>query len=121
MKITIKNLLLTLLLSSTIVLGACSKNIFSVYKRDSRQGNYITKDMVNKLKVNQTKQQVKKIMGSPTHVSNFHQNRWDYYYKYESFNENTVSDEKELSLFFNKSGKLTHYKGDWNIKGLKKK
>src|SRR5829696_3774672 len=55
---------------------------FGIYKLDVNQVNYNTQDMVDKLKVGQTKQQVRLALGTPLLTSAFHDNRWDYIYEY---------------------------------------
>ena len=48
------------------ILGGCTYfSHFSVYKLDVNQGNYITVDQVDKLKVGQTRQQVRLVLGTP--------------------------------------------------------
>jgi outer membrane protein assembly factor BamE len=54
-----------------------------VYKMEINQGNYVTKDMVEKLKEGQTRQQVKFILGTPVTESVFHADRWDYNFNLE--------------------------------------
>ena len=54
---------------------------FGVYKLDINQGNYLSQDMVDKLKVGQTKQQVRLALGTPLITNAFHDNRWDYVYR----------------------------------------
>ena len=54
-----------------------------VYKMEVNQGNYVTQDMVAKLKEGQTRQQVRLALGSPTTESIFHTDRWDYAYSLE--------------------------------------
>lgn len=98
---------------------ACSKGPLSPFKRDVRQGNYITQAMVDKLKPNLTKSQVQNIMGSPTLISVFRQNIWDYDYLLIP-GDGSKTQHRALSLYF-KGGKLIYYKGDWSIKGLPKK
>ena len=54
-----------------------------VYKMEVNQGNYVTQDMVTKLKEGQTRQQVRLVLGTPTTESVFHKDRWDYTYSLE--------------------------------------
>lgn len=54
-----------------------------VYKMEINQGNYVTQDMVAKLKEGQTRQQVRLALGTPTTESVFHKDRWDYAYSLE--------------------------------------
>ena len=53
---------------------------FGVYKLDINQGNFLSQDMVDKLKVGQTSTQVKLILGTPLIVTLFRDDRWDYAY-----------------------------------------
>lgn len=54
-----------------------------VYKMEINQGNYVTQDMVVKLKEGQTRQQARLVLGTPTTESIFHKDRWDYAYSLE--------------------------------------
>ena len=51
-----------------------------VYKIDVQQGNYVTQDLVDRLKPGMTKAEVKGILGTPLLTDAFHANRWDYYF-----------------------------------------
>src|SRR5260370_39124617 len=55
---------------------------FGVYKIDVNQGNFISQDMVDKLKEGQTKQQVRLVLGTPLINSAFRDNRWAYLYEH---------------------------------------
>ena len=55
---------------------------FGVYKMDINQGNYLSQDMVDKLKVGMTQAQVKQVLGTPLVSSPFRADRWDYVYEY---------------------------------------
>jgi outer membrane protein assembly factor BamE len=50
------------------------------YKVDIQQGNYVTQDMVDKLKPGMTKSQVRFALGTPLVADPFHNDRWDYIY-----------------------------------------
>ena len=63
----------------TLLLSGCG----IVYKMEINQGNYVTQDMVDKLKEGQTRQQVKFILGTPTVESLFHKDRVDYNFSLE--------------------------------------
>jgi outer membrane protein assembly factor BamE len=52
--------------------------VFSPYRPDIQQGNFISQEMLAQLKVGQTRDQVKFILGTPLLVDAFHANRWDY-------------------------------------------
>jgi outer membrane protein assembly factor BamE len=52
--------------------------VFSPYRPDIQQGNFISQEMLAQLKVGQTREQVKFILGTPLLTDIFHANRWDY-------------------------------------------
>ncbi|MCL2871842.1 MAG: outer membrane protein assembly factor BamE [Betaproteobacteria bacterium] len=80
-----------------------------VYKLDINQGNYLTQDMVEKLKVGQTRQQVRSALGTPLLSSSFHADRWDYVYSYTK-NGKEIENRK-LAVFFEKD-LLARWEGD---------
>ncbi|MDB5961880.1 MAG: uncharacterized protein JWP59_3174 [Massilia sp.] len=52
--------------------------IFSPYRPDIQQGNFVSQEMLAQLKVGQTRDQVKFILGTPLLTDAFHAERWDY-------------------------------------------
>ena len=80
-----------------------------VYKIDVNQGNFVTQDAVEKLKVGQTKSQVRLILGTPLIADAFHGNRWDYVYRFERQGR-TLEERKFLVEF--KDDKLERWGGD---------
>ena len=72
-------ILATLVTISALALSGCGL----VYKMEVNQGNYVTQDMVTKLKEGQSRQQVRLVLGTPTTESVFHKDRWDYAYSLE--------------------------------------
>ncbi len=58
----------------TLLLSACA------YKPDIQQGNMVTLDKLQQLKIGMDKRQVRFIMGTPMLMDPFHNERWDYYY-----------------------------------------
>lgn len=87
----IKIILLSLMLLSP-VLTSC------VYKMDIRQGNFVKAEMVQKLKIGMTKQQVRYVMGTPLVSDVFHANRWDYVYRLERGRK--LIEQQNLTLYF---------------------
>lgn len=55
----------------------------SPHKIEIQQGNYVTQDMVDKLKPGMTRGQVRFALGTPLIADPFHTDRWDYVYLYE--------------------------------------
>ncbi len=52
--------------------------VFSPYRPDIQQGNFISKEMLAQIQVGQTRDQVKFILGTPLLTDIFHADRWDY-------------------------------------------
>lgn len=48
------------------------------YRIDVQQGNYVTQDLVARLKVGMTKSDVRQLLGTPLLNDVFHADRWDY-------------------------------------------
>ena len=82
---------------------------FGVYKLDINQGNYLSQDMVDKLKVGQTKTQVRQLLGSPLLVSPFRENRWDYVYEFTK--QGQVITHRTFTAYF-VDDKLARSEGD---------
>jgi len=87
-------ILLSMLLSSC---GGAS-GPFSLYKMDIRQGNYVTAEMREKLKLGMSRQQVRFVLGTPMISDAFHGNRWDYVYLFE--HRGKLLEERRLTLYF---------------------
>jgi outer membrane protein assembly factor BamE len=52
--------------------------VFSPYRPDIQQGNFVSQEMLAQLKVGQSRDQVKFILGTPLLTDAFHADRWDY-------------------------------------------
>lgn len=87
-------------------IGACSP----IYKLDIQQGNLFSKSLVDSLKPGMTKRQVTLVMGSPSVVSPFDQNRWDYISTLRRGNGRMES--KDLVLYFENEA-LSRIEGDY--------
>jgi outer membrane protein assembly factor BamE len=88
----IKIILLILILLSP-VLSSCT-----TYKMDIRQGNFVTAEMREKLKLGMSKQQVRYVLGTPMVNDAFHGNRWDYVYRLEQGGK--MVEKHNLTLYF---------------------
>ena len=101
-----------------LVLGGCATfdkyaptwRSLGVYKIDINQGNYLSQDMVDRLKVGMTQQQVRQILGTPLVESPFRPDRWDYVYWREA--PNGKREERRVALFFSEDNKLERITGD---------
>lgn len=83
-----------------MVLAGCSylPPSFGVYKLDINQGNYVTQDQVERLRVGQTRQQVRLVLGTPLLADPFHATRWDYVYQFER--QGRLLEHSQLTAYF---------------------
>jgi outer membrane protein assembly factor BamE len=89
-----------------VALGGCGM----VYKLDVQQGNLFDKETVDSLKTGMTKRQVLLVMGSPSVVSPFDQDRWDYVSSIRRGRGKMES--KDLTLYFENDA-LVKVEGDY--------
>jgi len=105
------------LLAALVAAGGCASadqylpawRSFGVYKIDINQGNYLSQDMVDKLKVGMTQAQVKQVLGTPLITSPFRPDRWDYVYEYTR--QGRVIEHRNFAAYFT-DGKLARWEGD---------
>ncbi len=105
---------LRLLLPSLLLLSACSStpdvsSYLTPYRIDVRQGNYVTQDMVAKLKPGMSRDQVRFALGTPLVADMFHADRWDYVYRFQP--GRGEAQLRRLVVFF-EDGKLVRVGGD---------
>ncbi|HWI15616.1 MAG TPA: outer membrane protein assembly factor BamE, partial [Burkholderiales bacterium] len=81
----------------------------SAHKIEIQQGNYLTQDMVAKLKPGMTRSQVRYILGTPLLADPFHADRWDYVYQMQRKGE-TVEFRRIFVVF--EQDKLARIEGD---------
>lgn len=82
--------------------------VFSPYRPDIQQGNFVSQEMLNQLKTGQTRDQVKFILGTPLLTDAFHADRWDYpFYLARGNGELTTS---RVTVYF-KDDKLARIDG----------
>src|SRR3954452_18757976 len=108
----------TLLAFASAFAGGCSTletympattRPFTVYKIDINQGNYLSQDMVDKLKTGMTKPQVRTVLGTPLVTSAFRDNRWDYVYEFQR--QGKVQEHRQFPVYF-VDDKLARWEGD---------
>jgi len=80
-----------------------------IYRIDVQQGNYITQDMVDRLKAGQTKTQVRLALGTPLVQSAFRDNRWDYVYEFRR--QGKLIEHRQFTVYF-ADEKLARWEGD---------
>jgi len=99
------------------VLGGCTTlgtympaiEQFGIYKLDINQGNFLAQDQVDKLKVGQTPQQVRAVLGTPLIMSPFRPDRWDYVYEFKR--QGRPQEQRNFAVYF-VDGKLARWEGD---------
>ena len=81
-----------------VLIAGCESLLPSFYSVPVRQGNYLDQAMVSQLRPGMTRQQVRRIMGTPLVADPFHQNRWDYYYSYSK--DGKLIEQRHVTLYF---------------------
>ncbi len=82
--------------------------IFSPYRPDIQQGNFVSKEMLEQLKVGQSREQVRFLLGSPLLTDMFHADRWDFpFYLARGNGELTTS---RVTIYF-KDDKVEKFEG----------
>lgn len=104
---------LLLVAASCVALGACSAkpSFINEYKIDVQQGNVLDQDMVAQLKPGQTRDQVRFLLGTPLITDLFHQQRWDYVYRFQSGRTGAL-ETRRLAVYFDANGQLLRVDGD---------
>lgn len=102
-----------LLIALAVLAAGCSRVPMlpglTAHKIEIQQGNYITQDMVAKLKPGMTRSQVRYALGTPLVADPFHSDRWDYVYQMQKQGE-TVEFRRIYVLF--EQDKLVRIEGD---------
>ena len=84
-----RSLCALLALVSLMTLAGCgtsrdrSSGLFEPYKIDLPQGNYVTREMLDKVTNGMSREQVRYTLGSPLLNPLFRPNRWDYVFRYQ--------------------------------------
>jgi outer membrane protein assembly factor BamE len=86
-----------LTLALCLLLTACS-GIFTPAKIEIRQGNVITQEMRDRVKLGMTRLQIRAALGTPMVSDPFHANRWDYVYRLEQ--DGKLVRQTRLTVYF---------------------
>lgn len=84
------------------------------YRMEIQQGNFVSQEMVAKLKRGMSREQVRFVLGSPLLTDMFHANRWDYVFYRDRPNQ--PREERRMSVFF-ENDRLARVTGDVVPKG----
>ncbi|NNC54858.1 MAG: outer membrane protein assembly factor BamE, partial [Pseudomonadales bacterium] len=106
-----KNSRIVVLVALLTVLPACN-GFLKPHKMPIQQGNVITKEMLQKLKVGMKPSQVKYVLGTPLVVDTFDANRWFYLYTLRMPNGDKL--RQKLAIVFN-DGKLASFDNDYQF------
>jgi len=79
------------------------------YRIEIQQGNFVSQDMLSKLKRGMSREQVRFVLGTPLITDMFHANRWDYVF-YREY-PNRTREERRLSVYF-ENDRLVRVEGD---------
>ncbi len=63
-------------------ISACASWLPEAHRLDLQQGNTVKLEQLESIKIGMTKPEVRKIMGSPMLSDPFHNQRWDYIYRF---------------------------------------
>lgn len=85
---------LAIALCVVVILGACS-----IHKIDIQQGNVITQEMLEKLKIGMDKQKISRLLGTPLIDDPFQTARWDYVYSFVA-GDTGEKQSSHIVLFF---------------------
>ncbi len=72
--------------------------IFTPYRIDIQQGNFISQEVAAKLREGMTKEQVRFLLGAPLLNDMFHAERWDYLFRLQK--GNGILTTNRLTIFF---------------------
>ncbi len=93
-----KTLKQSLAIAVLLALIVGCKGFLSPHKIAIQQGNIVTKDMMDKLKVGMTPRQVRYVLGTPLVVDALHDEHWHYLYSLRLADGGTIA--KSLTLTF---------------------
>ncbi len=98
-----------------IALSGCASVIDGLpitYKPELRQGTLIQESAVDQLEVGMSERQVRFILGPPTLIDPFSDNRWDYVYEVDPRSADVEPVSHHLTVLF-ANGALTEARGSF--------
>jgi outer membrane protein assembly factor BamE len=75
--------------------------VFKPYRPDMVQGNFISKEQLERLKLGMDREEVKVVLGTPLITSVMHPNRWDYVFAFKRGDTQLV-EQRQVTLIFEK-------------------
>jgi outer membrane protein assembly factor BamE len=91
---------LTTLAACGTVNGASNRlaNMVTPYKIDIVQGNFVSREQAEALKLGMSRGQVKNILGTPLLTDVFHADRWDYVFTFKR--QGVAPQARKVTVFF---------------------
>ena len=80
------------------------------YKMEIQQGNFVSQEMISRLQLGMTREQVRFVLGTPLVTDIFRTNRWDYIYSRQA--AGGLSTERRYFSVYFEDAKLTRIEGD---------
>ncbi len=84
--------------------------IFSPYRVDVQQGNFVSREMLAQLKEGMTPEQVQFALGTPLLRDAFHADRWDYLFRLQKRNGDITTSR--VTIFFDNKRMVRYEGGD---------
>ncbi len=94
----------TLLLALAVASAGCASQrndrsgLFEPHRIDLPQGNYITQEMLDQVRPGMTRAQVRVALGAPLLDALFHDDRWDYVFRYTHASGRT--EQRRVTIHF---------------------
>lgn len=82
--------------------------VLPIYRPNVQQGNFVSREMIDQLKVGMTPEQVRFVLGTPLIVDVFHGERWDYPFLMKR-GDGTVTSSHVVVRF--KEGRVASFDG----------
>ena len=73
--------------------------VLKPYRPDMVQGNFISKEQLEKVKLGMDREEVKVVLGTPLITSVMHPNRWDYVFAFKRGDTQLV-EQRQVTLVF---------------------
>jgi outer membrane protein assembly factor BamE len=89
--------------------GAPSIPGITPYRMEIQQGNFVSQEMVSRLRKGMSKDEVRVILGTPLITDVFHADRWDYIFWREA--ADGTREQRKLAVYF-EGDKLARVEGD---------
>ena len=100
---------------ATLALSGCPSNtanrtgLLEPWRIDIPQGNYVTRDALDRVQPGMNPEQVRFLLGSPLLGHVFHDDRWDYVFRYQR--PDGKAESRKVTVFF-RDGRVERVQAD---------